>query len=803
MKRWKLTHVVMFQHITLCLLAGWVLSNWLRAIDALAGRTTYTQAIFLLTSLAGCMAGAFFSSLIRKRFAHAKAFVSAGLVAWAILLIGQILTLPTLAFQWNQALLLTPQRTFTLYLLLLGKLALLWGFSTGFVACWIIQASRVNEQRDTEQAAHPLHEKLRLLFAFLVGYFAFRILWPGLTVEHANSYAVIGIGLVFASMWSTTATTRLGYSLRISIPLVATILIAGFMRSVLVRPSVLGEGPFARMIYRDSGFARGTPQDLVISSRHVVASFTDKDYQTVTTLDGRPILFGNRFHASRMMTGYIPLLMRPNAKLTAIVGTEAALFLPSFVHGGQKQVTLAECDRTISSALIRIRCGADTNAVAGLTAATRFASLAANVYDIVLVAPEPLWMRNAARCYTTDALQRYKRCLVDDGIVALHLDTRAMTELQFAAVAQNVLKVFKEAQLWNAGIHDWILIGCDHPIKTPLDKAAERFDLDPVFIDRLQAGHAALPEAFACMITATDGLRAWVSKHAAAPALSALAWQMPQTLFSQTATVLRPGSIETHRQAKLDWILPGQMDLDLYIDLLKNIDTARDARAMSARAMDALTQGKSEQAIAIARTAAAITPRDILLVEVAERIELEARRRMSIGDFKGAAARYENLLVISPGHALFHYGMGFALRSSGNANGAFDHFSKAIALAPEQIPYRLALAQFADATKRFREADEQFKAILARDPNNVEALFLYAKSLGNEARKPHRNLQQAIKYAEYACKLTHWKNPEYVYGLADLYIEGGRVLEGMGLKRTLKKMPVHTMPTGAQKERQP
>jgi len=99
------------------------------------------------------------------------------------------------------------------------------------------------------------------------------------------------------------------------------------------------------------------------------------------------------------------------------------------------------------------------------------------------------------------------------------------------------------------------------------------------------------------------------------------------------------------------------------------------------------------------------------------------------------------------------------------------------------------LAQFADATKRFREADEQFKEILARDPNNVEVLFLYAKSLGNEARKPNRNIQHAIKYAEYACKLTHWKNPEYVYGLADLYIEGGRVLEGLGLKRTLKKTP--------------
>ncbi len=788
MNRWKLPHVVMFQHITLCLLTGWVLSNWLRAMDALAGRTAYTLAIFLLFTVTGGAIGATFGHVIHTRFFKGRTLATAGLLAWALLLIAQVLTAPTLTFQWNQALLLTPQRTFTLYLLLLSKISLFWGFSTGLVACWVLQASRLHEQQQ-DPAASSLREKIRLLLAFLIGYYVIRMLWPHLTVEQSNSYAVIGIGLLLAATGGAAATTRLGYSLRVGLPLVATILIAGFMRSVLTRPSVLGEGSFARMVYRDCGFARGTPSTIAISSRHAVASFADKDYQSVTTLDGRPVLFGNRFHGARIMTGYIPLLMRPNAKLTAIVGPEAALFLPSFVHGGQKQVTLAECDKTLFPTFTRTLCGADTNAVAGLTAAARFANLTANAYDLVLVAPEPLWLRGASRHYTTDALRRYKRCLTDDGIVALHLDARAMTEPQFAAVIHTFLRVFKEAQLWNVGIHDWVLIGCDSQIKTPLDKAAERFDLDRVFLDRLQAGKPALPEAFACMITATDGLRAWLGKQPAVPSLSRLVWLMPKTFFSQTTPTLRPGCIEAHRHGKLDWILPGQMDLDLYMDLLKSIDTARDARAMSVRAMDALAQEKPEQAIAIARTAAAITPRDILLVQVAERIELEARRRMSIGDFKGAAARYENLLIISPGHALFHYGMGFALRSSGNANGAFDHFSKAIALAPEQIPYRLALAQFADATKRFREADEQFKEILARDPNNVEVLFLYAKSLGNEARKPNRNIQQAIKYAEYACKLTHWKNPEYVYGLADLYIEGGRVLEGLGLKRTLKKTP--------------
>ena len=109
-----------------------------------------------------------------------------------------------------------------------------------------------------------------------------------------------------------------------------------------------------------------------------------------------------------------------------------------------------------------------------------------------------------------------------------------------------------------------------------------------------------------------------------------------------------------------------------------------------------------------------------------------------------------------------------------------------MAAAPEQTDYRLDLAQTALSVGKFVEADRQFQEILKREPERAEVLFRYAKGLSRSERSD-KDLPQAVKLAERACVLTLWENREYAYGLADLYMDAGRVLEGMGLKRRLKE----------------
>jgi len=113
-------------------------------------------------------------------------------------------------------------------------------------------------------------------------------------------------------------------------------------------------------------------------------------------------------------------------------------------------------------------------------------------------------------------------------------------------------------------------------------------------------------------------------------------------------------------------------------------------------------------------------------------------------------------------------------------------FARAVGGAPEQTAFRLDLAQSALEVRDFAEADRQYREALKRDPENAEMLMLFAKALTAQ-RRPEKDFEQAIKLAERACVLTEWKDSNLLHALADIYIEAGRVLEGMGLKRKLRE----------------
>ena len=86
------------------------------------------------------------------------------------------------------------------------------------------------------------------------------------------------------------------------------------------------------------------------------------------------------------------------------------------------------------------------------------------------------------------------------------------------------------------------------------------------------------------------------------------------------------------------------------------------------------------------------------------------------------------------------------------------------------------------------------RVVLAREPEHAEALFRQAQGLVLKGR-PDRAPEQAVRLAERACELTGWQNREYAFGLADLYLEAGRVLEGLGLKRRLKEGTLPARPS--------
>lgn len=768
------------------LMAGLFLAVWQRALDAVAGRTALSLMAFWVAAASGLAAGgllAWWPCLRVRRPDALKALAYLLLGCW---LVAQLSALPVITGGW-QRLLVDTGRTPAEVLLTIAKTA---AFFCAVPCLLMGAAAQAAWQARRRRAAGALGLAVpaaaACLAALAAGAWAGRALAPALGAEALTRLAALGFGALCSLEVLTGGERRSAARWAASgLPFLA---VAGLM---LLLPAdggrpVLCDGSFGRLVHRDSGFAMGRPVFEHVTRQHAVVAYDDADYQFVFALDGRPVLFGSRFHTARTLTAYVPLLVRPKCEKAAVIGPEAGLYLPFFIRAGVKHVAVGGAERDVVKLALATDAyvtGSDACEKAPVRLGAKLKSGAA--YDVVLLAPEPVWERGAGAFANLKLFARCREALATDGVAALHLDARALSAGQFARLAGDFLSVFPGVQVWCTGANDWVLVGAADEIKTPADHVLALFEKDAVFRDFLRAGGVALPEAFAGMLCDAGGLSKWLAGVKPEGGWMA-GWRAPLLAAAGAREAVQPATLEGCRQWKAKWVLPGEMDVDVYVALVDKIGRTLGARAAAVQALAAAAKGQVEASLESARAAAKISPRDALLVQLAESVELEGRRRIRIGDLKGALKCYENLLSFSAGTARSHYGMGYCLRGNGDSENAYLHFARAVAYAPEQAEYRLDLAQAALATGRFAEADRQFREVLKREPDNADALFRFAQGLSKRER-PDKDVAQAVKLAERACELTRWENHEYAFGLADMYIDAGRVLEGVGLKRRLKE----------------
>jgi Flp pilus assembly protein TadD len=765
-------------------MVGVLMAAWLRALDAVAGRTVYTLAAFVSAGVVGLAIGGTAGLLAGRRSRRPFVFLGVVAVVLALLLACEPVLFSGIVSGW-QRLLMDTGRTFRDYLLTLVKTsAILVGGPCLLIGLAVPVYGRA--VRGAAGARRWRAAALACVLALAAGAVSGRLLVPALGFELLLRLsalwfgALVSLGIVCGERRSLMARAALAV-----VPLAAVVALAvTFAPSG--RSTVLSEGAFGRLAHRDSGFAQGHPLFCQVSRLQVTAAYADPDYQFVFTVDGRPLLFGNRFHTARTLTGYVPLLARPACRKAAVVGPEAGLYLPFLVRGGVANVGVCGAERVAVNLAIAADAYLTGDGACEGASVTWDAPLAfGSGYDVILVAPAPSWQRGSARLYGKRRLLRYKRALSPDGVVVLHVDARALSAGRFASVARDFASVYGGVQVWCTGVFDWVLVGSASPVKAPLDDMLALFEREPFFRDFARAGGLALPDALACVLCEGQGLAGWLRSAGSESAWSA-AWRSPRAAVEVTRTTLQPGALESCRQKKADWVLPGQTDVDLYVSFMDKVGRALGARAAVVAALTQTALGHNDAGLASARAAAQASPHDALLVQSAESVELEGRRRLKIGDMKGALKCYENLLSFAAQTARAHYGMGYCLRGNGDNENAYLHFARAVSDAPEQTAYRFELAQSALTIGEFAEADRQFREVLKREPGNAEALFRFAKGLAMRER-PDKDFPQAIALAERACTLTGWENSDYAYGLADLYMEAGRVLEGLGLKRKLKE----------------
>ncbi len=764
------------------LMTGVLLAVWLRAMDAVAGRTLHAGLMFWTCAAAGLALGYVAAALAcRRGRAHGGAALSLLLLALAASVVAQGVCTPRLVVSWQTVLNALTRRE-TQYLSLLLRTGLLFA---GVPALAVGASARVALPMFRQKAADARPGRalaLGVLLVLLPAGVGFGIgggtliPWMGFgLLRGAALWFGVLAGLVMArGVWSILPVLAVGLAL--------------FLAGPTDLDAALAAGVFSRLVHRDSGFARGQPVFTRQTRHHAVAAYEDSDYGFVFAQDGRPLLFGNRFHTARTLTAYVPLLLRPSCARAALFGSEAGLYLPFLARAGVKEIEVGGCD----AALLKLTIAADGQLAGAPVDVTRVlrrrARLAApQAYDLIVLAGEPMWMRGTGKAYSAGLFARCRSALAPGGLVALHVDGRALSARRFAAVTRDFARAFPNMQLWCTGAYDWLLVGSNDMIQSPADQMLACFERQPVMRDLARAGVLALPEALACMVCDGAGAVPWLERTGFASG-TANAWSLPRVVFGNGTPdgLLTPNALEPMRQKTLEWLVPGEMDVGVYQAIRDKTLLCADARTLSARALAQTASGRGEAGLADARAAAKLNARDPLLTRLAESLELEGRRRIAIGEFKGGLKCYENLLSFSPGSAHSHYGMGFCLRASGDNETAYLHFARAVAAAPGQIGYRMELAQVAAAIGEYAEADRQYEEILRLEPEHAEALYRYATCLSATQRKD-RDRVRALALAEQACRITAWQNREFAYGLANLYMDAGRVLEGLGLKRRLNE----------------
>jgi len=146
--------------------------------------------------------------------------------------------------------------------------------------------------------------------------------------------------------------------------------------------------------------------------------------------------------------------------------------------------------------------------------------------------------------------------------------------------------------------------------------------------------------------------------------------------------------------------------------------------------------------------------------------------------FAEAEAHLQAALKLKPASADVQQSYAGALMEQGRVAEAIPHLREAVRLEPRP-ELCLRFAALLHQTGNFSEAVAQYRAVLAREPDSVEALNNLAWMLATAPDASVRNGVDAVQFAERACRLTDNKKAGMIGTLAAAYAEAGRFTDAM------------------------
>ena len=496
-------------------------------------------------------------------------------------------------------------------------------------------------------------------------------------------------------------------------------------------------------------------QDKADEGSGEIAHRADVDFPEggVTTMDDRPVDTGYRFRHVRLFPACIAMLLKPSAQSVRVIGAEAAFYRKPFEGAGLQ-----------------------------VLAATNTSSAA----EIVLVASQPDWLKGTDFPTANDWPGIVGTC-APDGLVALHVDARRLSRGRLKGILSEFRAAVGPYLLWCIGAHDYVVTGAADVLADKVfdlfanEKAAEAF---------ATAGIYTLSDVFTCYMGRDVEIEPGL-KEVPVAERQTVSWkdarQSLGELSEKDATFVRASVLTPYYIPPMPWYQQGGAESEVFSRTTNAIMIVQAARREFLAGFDDIGKGISTNAIARWTTAAKISPRDPLLRGLVDVVDLKGRQFLRVGNVKGALGCYEKLLLICPNDAAIVHNYGVCLKKGGQMEMAAQVFARAVELDPETDAHRLELVECCAASDHEYDAVRVLDVLILRHPEDPALKLRAAKLLS--MRKPKvRNTDRAIRLAEDAAVQTGWKDRAYVLGLADVYIECGRVMDGVHLKRKMKDM---------------
>lgn len=180
---------------------------------------------------------------------------------------------------------------------------------------------------------------------------------------------------------------------------------------------------------------------------------------------------------SQLMTGYIPLLLRPDAKRVAVIGLGTGMTAGAVGAFPVERIEVLEIEPAVSAVASffadRNRKILEDPRVRLIATDGRNYILAARgLYDVIASEPSNPWIAGIANLYTREFYEVVKSKLKDDGVFAQWFHNYSMSPDDFRMVFRTFGEAFPHVSVWAMKESDFLLIGSktDHAFRYSLLK---------------------------------------------------------------------------------------------------------------------------------------------------------------------------------------------------------------------------------------------------------------------------------------------------------------------------------------------